>query len=146
MGATVSERENPFQSIMDLLINPILDLKVLSWRQFLFGVNHEGSDCVIEVWCSLVPRESVLESDILVEGTNESLHNLEFRLEIHGQPDATPNSEPAARSAAGLLRYNPPIRADDLAGLPSSVIEKKCKCGIGDRSRFIRQGRAARNI
>jgi hypothetical protein len=78
-----------------------LNLKVISWRLFLYGASREQADeRLIEVRCRL--EQPLLAGRIIVGTESENLASLRISIEIR-----------SAQSAPGWLRYNPPISSGD---------------------------------
>jgi hypothetical protein len=106
--------DTPAEAIHHLLRGTMLNLKVVSWRLFFHGTSREQSELMIEVRCRLERR--LLAGRIIVGVENEDLSNLEISIEIGSQQE---------KSAAGWLRYHPPISSGD------GVVDEKTGSVVG---------------
>lgn len=109
-------------------------LRVISWQQSVHGVNKSGSgdypigEHRIDLKCRM--ERGLLQGDLLVgEDPSENLAGLDFTIQLRGAQkifsalegkDTTEDDE----HATGLLRYDPPIPAENLAGLSTRIIEE----------------------
>ena len=111
--------------------NKKIELKVISWRQFLHGANRANKEDVddhrLELYCCL--QQGLFAGEVTIgETQSEDLRNVDYLIEIRCSQKAfadletvNPGSE-VGKDVQGLLRYDDaPNSTDHFIGLPQGA-------------------------